>query len=382
MRKDLLGILLVLLTTATLTACGGAEGNETDTATLSDLTADQIAANCARFDSIEADFKGFLCTAFSINSPDPASCESAKTMCLAAEDEDEDEACFLEAADLSACTATVADLNSCIDATAAQISAANDLISCDIAGDEAALEEADEALDDSKFAQPAECAALEAICPGIFDDDGDDPDSCDPLLDEECVCTDDEDGSVVSECTDGVAGNGDPCSCEFGEDVVPSFQFVLLEDETANPSGDFPGADIDAVSVIKASGDEFFAASFSENTELNCNGSVACDPNALLGAPDVVDVESSECFDGGEVDPTLFTALNGGSIVLGFSQEETVTIENGDSVHVFEVGATECGRFDDDTVKVSVSISDDVDANFIEIGSTGVGNNIVPVTGL
>jgi len=231
-----------------------------------------------------------------------------------------------------------------------------------------------------------------------------DPDDCDPTVDDGCVCTLDEDGSDVGEdCIDGTTEDGSGCTCTLDEDdpqpesepdveadpdpepdpQVAAFRFIMVEDQTGNPSGDFPGADVDAISVIKASGDEFFAESFEEDTDISCDGpNLACDASALLGAPDVVD--GGDCFGGGAPDGSDFTALNGGFVIVQFSSVTNgdVAIENGDDIHVFEVGATECGRFDDDPFDVSVSTSDDVTGVFVELGRGGEGNNIIPVTGL
>lgn len=232
---------------------------------------------------------------------------------------------------------------------------------------------------------------------------GDLGEDCDPTVDDGCVCTLDEDGTDVGDdCVDGTTEDGSGCTCTLDEedpqpevgqpdpepgqpDATPevvAFRFVLVEDQTGNPSGDFPGADIDAISVIKASGDEFFAESFEEDTDIDCSGNLACDASALLGAPDVVD--NGECFGGGAPDGSDFTALNGGFVIVQFSSVTNgeVAIENGDDIHVFEVGATECGRFDDDPFDVSVSTSDDVTGVFVELGRGGEGSNIIPVTGL
>jgi hypothetical protein len=234
-----------------------------------------------------------------------------------------------------------------------------------------------------------------------------DPNDCDPSLDENCLCTLTEDGSEADDCIDGLTEDSQDCACEIIDSVDPvdptpeadpqepdpepeSFRFVMVEDLTANPSGDFPGADVDAISIIKASGDELFAANLHPSSEIDCEGNSACDLNALIGAPDAIDPETGDCFGlaqprGADVDPTLFTALNGGFVIVDFSSvvNGDVTIENGDQIHVFEIGSTECNAFDDDpfSVSVAIAVSDDVSGSFQEIG-VGDGSNIAPVTGL
>ena len=198
-------------------------------------------------------------------------------------------------------------------------------------------------------------------------------------------------GCVLDNTDDGFLGAGDPTilepdpSPEVNNDPAPdaAFRFVMVEDLTVEPSGDFPGADIDAISVIKASGDEIFAETFEEDTDIDCTGNLACDASGLLGAPDAVDAGGT-CFGGGAPDGSTFTALNAGFVIVQFSSVANgdVTIENGDDIHVYEVGSTECGRFDDDPFRVSVSVADDITGDFEEIGEGGRGNNIIPVSGL
>ncbi len=233
---------------------------------------------------------------------------------------------------------------------------------------------------------------------------GDLSEDCDPEVDEGCVCTLDDDGTETDDCVDGADADGAACTCTLeegepegepegqpegtpegepeGEPEAPAFRFVMVEDLVANPSGDFPGADVDAISLLKG-GEEFFAETFEEDTDIDCDGNLACDANGLLGAPDAVDGPGS-CFGGGAPDGSTFTALNAGFVIVQFSSVAAgdVTIENGDSVHVYEVGRTECGRFDDDAFRVSVSVADDVTGDFKEMGEGGRGSNIVPVSGL
>ena len=204
-----------------------------------------------------------------------------------------------------------------------------------------------------------------------------------------CVIDNTDDGFLGAPMMDDLSPDPSPDFSPEADDgnnenvpePEPAFRFVLVEDLTAEPSGDFPGADVDAISLIKFSGDEFFAQSLGEDSDVACDGNLACDASALLGAPDVVD--NGECFGGGAPDGSDFTALNGGFVVVGFSSlEDDPVIEVGDSVHVFEIGATECGRFDDDPFRVSVSISAEISGAFIEVGAGGQGENIIPVTGL
>jgi hypothetical protein len=230
------------------------------------------------------------------------------------------------------------------------------------------------------------CFALTA-CSDLLTD-------CDPEFDEGCICTLDDDQTidVTDDCVGGETSDQEFCTCaeenSLGADNndnndTPSFRFVMVEDLTVNRGGDFPGADVDAISVIKAGGGEVFASAFSPETDVDCSANLACDPSALLGAPDAV--LGGECFDGrlGAVDPSTFTALNGGFAVVQFgSGANDTTIENGDDIRVYEIGATQCsGAFDDDPYSVAVSVSDDL-GSFIEMGTGGQGVVTIPISGL
>jgi hypothetical protein len=195
------------------------------------------------------------------------------------------------------------------------------------------------------------------------------------------VCNDDGDVGVceMAVClSDDDCGDGQVCDVDTGvcEDVT--FRFVMVEDNVQNPSGETPGSDIDAISLIKVDGRELFASDVEASAEIVCEDNTACDPNAVKGAPDAINVETGECFGGGPVDPTLFTSLNGGNVIVSFGGE---VIENGDAIHVFEIGRTECGRFDDDAYGVSISATDDFTGNVVQLG-TAAEINIVEVSGL
>ena len=179
---------------------------------------------------------------------------------------------------------------------------------------------------------------------------------------------------------DDLCGEGRLC----GEDSLcfdtpQAYRFLLIEDESLTVAGDLPGADIDTVSLIKGgSGVEIFAQTISPLSEVSCEGNLSCTQEAAIGSPDAIDPESGECFGGGDVDETLFLALNQGFIIVSFGDE---VIENGDSIHVYEIGSVECGRFDDDPYSIAVSKSDGLD-DFVEVGTGSDGSNTIPVFGL
>jgi hypothetical protein len=181
---------------------------------------------------------------------------------------------------------------------------------------------------------------------------------------------------------------------EVNNDPEPAvYRFALVEDNTDPATGEFPGSDIDAIAVVKVFNpnnsqsdyggggfeeeQEFFATSVVDANIGDPNGdSAATDPSQLVGPPDAdCDAQSGK-----------FTALGGsaagGYAIVEFGTAEIdVTIDNGDSVRIYELGATLCGMFDDDPSTVSVSASTDL-GSFIEVGSAGEGRYTIPIFGL
>ncbi len=211
-------------------------------------------------------------------------------------------------------------------------------------------------------------------------------DGCPPGA--ECICELDSDQTVVDVCIGGEeTPQGEPCSCRVvPEDTPPEppqgpVRFVLVQDESPMVSGETPGPDIDAVGLIKRNGTEVFAVNVSSHSDVSCQANLACDVQALLGAPDVIN--DGECFGGGNVDTDLFTSLNQGFAIVGFSGGDNgdQIIENGDSIHVYEIGATACGRFDDEPYSVSIAVSDS-DTNAFFTLAVGEGSNPILVQGL
>jgi hypothetical protein len=147
-----------------------------------------------------------------------------------------------------------------------------------------------------------------------------------------------------------------------------------VEDQTPRVSGRSPGADVDAIGLRKSNGGELFASSVEDSRIGNPGSNEFADVSALLGPPD------SNC------EVRNFTALGGqaegGYVIVSFGDGDAdAVIEDGDTLRVYEVGATLCGRYDDDPYRVSVSVSTAL-GDFIELGDGGNGSNDVPVRGL
>lgn len=205
--------------------------------------------------------------------------------------------------------------------------------------------------------------------------------ACDPELDDQCVCETDE-GEACDDPSDL------DCSCslplsDLGEEdnqdqegnQKPSLRFVMIEDMTARVAGNAPGADLDAVGLLKANGGERFATAV-EDFELGLAGNEYGNVNEILGSPD------ANCQKQGFV--SLGGQSAGSYVIVSFGTDtEDVIIENGDSIRVYELGSTLCPNagYDDDPYRVAVSVSTDL-GSFIEVGTGGEGRNTLPIRGL
>jgi hypothetical protein len=170
------------------------------------------------------------------------------------------------------------------------------------------------------------------------------------------VCDDADDCGASNACYDGICqeecfsdpecGEGYRCeelSCEPDPGGGGVYRFVLIESAATVTAGLYPGPDIDAVGLVKANGREVFATAV-ELVDIPVE-SEASDPHKLLGPPDT-----------GCEDLTAMTALGvvGNYVVVSFGTVgEDITVENGDTLRVYELGESYCGMFDDDYVHLS-----------------------------
>ena len=289
------------------------------------------------------------------------------------------------------------------------LTACDALMNCDASDSDAPSQtdsetetETDDAVDSDQDGITDDVEVALGTDPGNEDSDGDgllDGDEfftvgTDPL-DEDS----DDDGLSDGEEVDAIGtdpldadsdggGVDDGLEVEEGTDPLDAsddgfIRYVKVQDIGPNPSGEFPGADIDAIKLIKANGDEFFATAVVDE-DVSCQGNFACVSDNLLGEIDAVD-EGGTCFQGGLVDANLFFSTNGGYVVVEFTADDGshIPVENGDAIHVYELGFNECQRFDNDPYTVSVGAF--IDQSFVEMGDGGAwgpDGNIVPVSGL
>jgi len=150
-----------------------------------------------------------------------------------------------------------------------------------------------------------------------------------------------------------------------------SYRYVLLEDLSEDvAAGDTPGADIDGVAIERFGNDVAYATTVEDYDIGGANNAYA-DPNELLGPPDSGCTKANLTALGG--------APNGGWVILGFGDE---VIEHGDYIVVYELGPTVCPNqptWHDDEVAVSISVSSHRNGDWVLLGSTGTGQNVVVV---
>lgn len=254
--------------------------------------------------------------------------------------------------------------------------------------------------------------------------DDDLADECDPAASATCVCTDDDTGATCDPetddnctcedsaqdlCAEVTCGDGEACEAETGQCIPEgdagcqagsgqqcvcldgngeacaegadgctctaetAYRFVLIEDMTANVSGEYPGVDLDAIGVTPLGASEALYATTVE--DFNLGAGSALDTAQVLGAPDAAcDANSGK-----------FVALGGqaadGFIIVGFSSDaQDVTFSKGAQITAHEVGVTECpgSTFDDDPYNLSISVSSDRDT-FTQIGEAAQGTATIAV---
>jgi len=210
-----------------------------------------------------------------------------------------------------------------------------------------------------------DCTAPEAGVCECTDESGA---QCDDGTAEGCTCVEVEGGTTTPTSNTSNPGTSNSNTSNTTP-ATGAYRYVILEDETDPVAGDFPGADVDAISITDASSAEFFATTVEDFNIGALALNQATDTNQLLGPND------ANC----EANSGKFTALGGGAddsyVIVGFSTPDTdVTFDSGTVITIYELGNTLCGQFDDDPYTVSVSASDDR-GNAVLVGTQSQGTN-------
>lgn len=168
-----------------------------------------------------------------------------------------------------------------------------------------------------------------------------------------------------------VQGNGNPITPPLNLDFVvssdpaptPSYEWVRIDDLSNATGGGDPGADIDAVVLVKSGQSPVYATSVGSYAASPANVN-ANDPNQLLGAPDAFenypDVTTCRVDMG-------FVSLGGGGYITA---RMGAPIEQGDQLDVLEVGGCSYGTGTAfaDAIRLQVSTSSDVNGSWVVVG--------------
>jgi hypothetical protein len=169
--------------------------------------------------------------------------------------------------------------------------------------------------------------------------------------------------------------------------IPPPYPFLRIMDEGFQVSGLNPGADIDAVSVRKPSGDLYWATKvedYSPVDDWNLPAETMLIEN-ILGEPQAFGVPFDPRNVGSDKECSLegynFLGLGGygGSVTVSFGPDRY--IEEGDVISVYEVGgctnsSDSAGNEDDFSVQVALAASPDAEW-FVVFAFMGAGRGPV-----
>jgi len=219
---------------------------------------------------------------------------------------------------------------------------------------------------------PAECERFGGMYSCTQDTNGlPCEDSEDPACSCECItreCSTDSECAqgkycAVGRCFDSGCAADSDCpgdkvcvDAKCVEDTTVRCRFVLLED-VSNDSGDYPGADVDAIKVCRPDGLCTWAVTVEDVVNAAAATGPSNDPDAVLGPPDA---DCDYANDG------AFYSMGGAtsSVIVSFGSE---TIALTDEITVVQLGAGQCGG-EDEPVAVGVGCSTDL-GDFVEVSS-------------
>jgi hypothetical protein len=177
-------------------------------------------------------------------------------------------------------------------------------------------------------------------------------------------------GAGSSSGTESTSGGTTPT-----DQPTTPYYFVRIND-IGTQGGMNPGADIDAVAVVKPNGATAYADQVQEYMPVNAQDLSAMSmlPENILGEPTAFGTPFEPQFAGPDkycsLDDSHFLGLGGlgAYVIVSFVD----AIENGDTVTVYEVGNCD-GEGKLDPVQVQVSVSAAVDGNWVTIFEANAG---------
>lgn len=154
-------------------------------------------------------------------------------------------------------------------------------------------------------------------------------DECDPTIDPTCELTD------AGTDTGGTETGVDP-----GPEPAVPYRFLYLFDLSSALSGQHPGADIDAIELVRG-GRSFYATTITDRFAEPGITNGASNANMLLGAPQA---SGNPPACNLSANPPHWYSLAGGFVIVDFGAN--VTIEDGDEIVVYECSGS-AGGVDD-----------------------------------
>lgn len=167
------------------------------------------------------------------------------------------------------------------------------------------------------------------------------------------------------------------------------YRFVRVDDLSELTAGDWPGADIDAVVLVKPDGQRIFANRAAQFERASGTLAEALDPNEALGAPDGFigypgDTSACSLYKDEQAcvnnDTCELTYVSLGGVGGYLVVEMPEAIEGGDSIQVLEIGGCDFtdhhgdpGRANRDPIQIQVSVSDEPDGTWVVVSDSGTG---------
>lgn len=156
--------------------------------------------------------------------------------------------------------------------------------------------------------------------------------------------------------------------------TVLNYYFVRVNDQSTNTGNTNPGADIDAIGIVKPDGTRHYVSKVEQYSPVNVDDIAALSaiPDNIIGAPtafaDPTNVSpASDC----SLEDQNFVALGGvgGYIIVSFGDAH---VENGDTLNVYEIGNCANGGVAD-PVEVQVSVASNADGEWVTVFSALAG---------
>jgi len=177
-------------------------------------------------------------------------------------------------------------------------------------------------------------------------------DGCDPEFDPNCGVIDPDAG-------------GTDTTPDTGPEPDPgAFRYVYIYDLSADLRGDHPGADIDAIEVVRG-GSSSYGVAVTDRIFDPTTTSVANDQNQLTGQPRIVG-GAHACDFGGT--PHWYS-LAGGSVVIDLGANGA--LRDGDEIIIYECSGSSVGL--NDSYGVGIGTNPRLDGLFYTVFEDAVG---------